>query len=141
MTTTRTTFGGHHIDGSKVIMRVHSPGTYKLRIFDAWDFLNDAAFDGEMTRPKIVVWEHLYCRDTKGRKVKLSGAYEPSTSRIFIWWKCKAALHTLYHEMVHQYAVEILEADIGHSPAYWELYDEGYEKINKYIKKVQRECR
>lgn len=115
---------------------------YWLRIFDAWDFLNEAAFNGEMVRPKIMVWEKLYYKDRTakgykdGKKITVLGAYTPSQNTIFLWWKGGNKLETLYHEMVHQYVDEVLMRDnVSHGPVFQEAYKDGLENIVKYLRK------
>lgn len=104
-----------------------------LRVIDAWDYLNDIAFDSEMTRPKIVVWDDLEII-RKGKKYPLDGAYDPHKRKIWLYYGDKNKLETLFHEMVHQFVYDIL-GDIRseHGKVFQEVYKEGLRRIDGVV--------
>lgn len=112
-----------------------SPKRWWLRIWDAWDYLNDHAFGGELVKPSIEVWENIWQQDENRKKYRLEGCYLPGTGTIILWYKGTHVLETLYHEMVHQYMHEVLGGKTGHPPEYWEEYVEGFININKHLRR------
>lgn len=107
-----------------------------LRIVDAWDYLNDVCFDGEMIRPTFKVWLNLQMV-TKGKKYKLLGCYDksPKEKKGIIWISYKhednSQLETLFHEMVHQYINEVLDDKNyhHHGTLFWDIYYERMERL------------
>lgn len=118
-------------------INVRSNKTWWLRIWDAWDWLNDVAFHGELTKPKIEVWANLYQAypNDKNKKYRLNGCFLPDSNKILLWYKGEAVLQTLYHEMVHQHMWEVVDEYIGHGSEFWYEYGAGMERINKHLRK------
>ena len=115
----------------------------KLDLNVAWEILNDVCFDGELIRPRIYAYNTLIeSPSTTKERVFLLGAYQHGCddhrNEILIWNRLGHLdkLEALYHEMVHQYLHEVLEEHGGGHPAtYYEIYDEGVNKLCQYTKK------
>jgi len=103
-----------------------------LRVIDAWDYLNDRAFGGAMTRPKIAVQEELISIHKK-EKFPLHGAYDEKKHKIWLNHKSAGKLETLYHEMCHQYMHEVLEEEKfwQHGKVFALVYKKGIEKLQR----------
>lgn len=101
-----------------------------LRVIDAWDYLNERCFDGEMIRPRIVVWAKLFMQ-VKKNKIDLNGAYDKDKNTIWLRYGIEDMLGTLYHEMCHQYKTEVLLDDAGgdHGKVFYEVYEEGIRRL------------
>jgi hypothetical protein len=101
-----------------------------LRVIDAWDYMNDLLFNGEMARPKIVVWAKLHMV-VKGKRYDLRGAYDPKKHQIWLLHGDKDSLETMFHEMIHQYLAEVLgESETAHGALFWEVYNEKLELLS-----------
>ena len=101
------------------------------RLIDAWDYLNEKAFGGEMVRPRFRVEYRLFLKH-QGRKYLMYGAYFNGT--IYISWlhDAESKLETLFHEMCHQYICEILDEHwAGHGKLFKEVYARGLEKLTQ----------
>lgn len=104
-----------------------------LRVVDAWDYLNDVCFKGEMARPKIVVWAELHGFEN-GKKIPLDGAYSIETSKIWLRHGSRHLLESLYHEMCHQFIGEILgDKYQKHGELFNEVYVKGIELLEKKL--------
>jgi hypothetical protein len=115
----------------------------------AWNYLNDAAFAGEMKKPCILAYRSLIFSHTeRGNKAYLFGAYHPPQngvqgypSEILVFRRLtkEDQLETLYHEMCHQFCHEILgEPNTGHGPLFWNIYNEGVIRLAKAKKKASK---
>lgn len=107
----------------------------------AWRFLNDVCFEGELTHSKILcfkgsLWGHA------GNL--LVGAYHCDSSEILLHTGVHSAenpggtLETLYHEMVHQYINEVLDATYDgadHGRLFHETYNIGLERLDRWLRR------
>ena len=111
----------------------------------AWRFLNDYAFDGELSRASIHCYRGaLY--DHEGNI--LMGSYHPKSHEILLHTGSAVSLHeggvleALYHEMVHQYLEEVYPGNRTiHGSLYWDTYYEGLRKLERRLRsnfQVQR---
>ena len=117
--------------------KYHSVARPKLlRVIDAWDYLNDKAFDGWMVRPRILVWAQLEIL-SRGKKIHLLGAYDNQKNTIWLRYGEPDMVETLFHEMCHQFCWEVLgESHEKHGEIFKSVYRKGLEKLNKELKSV-----
>lgn len=101
----------------------------------AWRFLNETAFDSELSHAKIHVYKGLLFDDAGGL---LMGCYHPNSGEILLHTgraveaHAGGALEALYHEMVHQYIDEVYPGNkTEHGPLYREIYDDGLRKLEQ----------
>ena len=112
-----------------------------LNLNDAWEFLNDKAFNGEMVHPRILAHNIILGADLDGGSEKevLFGAYQDgggSRGEILLLKKLKDEylLETLYHEMCHQFVYEVLLNDkVQHGQMFNEIYKEGLQRLQKCL--------
>ena len=101
-----------------------------LRVVDAWEYLNEKAFDSSLSKPTIAVWAQLYAT-AKGGKSALHGAYDDKKAKIWLLHNDEHKLETLYHEMCHQFMHEVLgeEKFYTHGKVFKEVYQKGLERL------------
>lgn len=101
-----------------------------LRVIDAWDYLNEVAFKGELTRPLFKVDSRLFSYIQDGKE-PLYGGYDTSKRKIYLLWKDKHKLETLYHEMCHQFIHEFYgeKKAYSHGKLFKEVYKKGLEML------------
>jgi hypothetical protein len=102
---------------------------------NAWEYLNERAFDGCMRKPAI----YAYHAGIWHGKEPLAGCYHwPSggswdRSEILVSKRLNdmGMLETLFHEMCHQYIHEVLlRPDVAHGKVFKEVYNEGLRRLN-----------
>ena len=104
-----------------------------LRVVDAWDFLNEHAFNDELVRPSLKVSYRIF-QKSNGKRHQLLGAYGDSIQygkTIFIsHLHDENPVESLFHEMVHQYQDEVLDSDYTtHGKEFKEIYAEAQERL------------
>jgi len=101
----------------------------------AWRFINEQCFDGELVNAAIHCFSGTIWGD-KGQR--LYGTYHISGNEILLhtgWYAhehVEGPLETLYHEMVHQYIEQVLDASddyADHGKLFWGLYYDGLERL------------
>jgi hypothetical protein len=104
----------------------------------AWKYLNEVCFGEEMAPPKILCY-HATIWGSDAHDEVLAGTYHIPSSEImvhvgqYVDWNDGGALETLYHEMVHQYINEVLDAskeNPDHGALFNEVYESGLVKLN-----------
>lgn len=98
----------------------------------AWEFLNLTAFDGEMDLPKIYVFKHI--QHPFDPSLDVHGAYHVDGE---IWLMRRPDwLEVLYHEMCHQYLVEVNGDNVtNHGKEFQEVYEAGLPKLERAARK------
>ena len=101
----------------------------------AWRYLNEVAFDGELSHAKIHVYRGILY-DDQGNP--LAGCYHPNSGEILLHTGIMVdhheggVLEALYHEMVHQFIEECYWGNKTiHGPLYWDVYNDGIRKIEQ----------
>lgn len=106
----------------------------------AWRYLNDVCFGGELAPPKILCYHATIWANMDSQKEILAGTYHIPSSEIMVHvgeytdWNEGGPLETLYHEMVHQYINEVLDASKegpDHGPLFKEIYESGLIELNR----------